>query len=1056
MIWDSFESLNKKQKGDVFENLCHDLLGELGFNLERQSNEGGGGADGGQDLIILEPDPLSKKLIPTCVVECKYRGANTIGGADIWSPLLAVMELNVPSLLIMTSWELTGPLKARLRSISQNSKWGISLRKLERGHIEALLNEHPKITKKYFPNEPSTQENDIKIRNLEPIIADLKAATKLKNNGKRNVQITIHNTESTARSVTIESEGQKSTQLLEAFQEKTVLLEVDANESGESVQVCDEHTKAQFAKLQSTPPVVSVSHIFVDPFNYIDKITNAINKGMTVLLSGKAGSGKSRIIAELLSTYSNGCKIDLSQNSYENGLIELLLEEIFSMPISEVRELPDEFIKKYLGKNANLSEVALNTLSIYIRREKVADHGFAEAAARLCTEWFHDNLLAIDNIHRLTLFDLDFLKTLSRTKKDMRLILATRSEEVDIKELETLTFINQHSGPKWKSFVIDESNTQRLLETYIDKTAKDDVTRGFLKPWTNIDTVQKFVLALKKLKAAGVLKQNLDGKFRILSLQGAHPSQQREIFTELKVLISDKLGNNLVEETLAAAAIFGFHFPVGFIEERIGTKGLQVLNRLEQLDIISSNELVNGELWMKFDHETTAQIAKQLVPSTLAFSLHKDVLGYICHESRYRNGHDDRKVGEHLYALGQYLKAAKKYHSYAQHQSKRGWYSDSLTTLRQAKSIIDKVDDILEAERLALEITIIHDFLECSLIGSASRDRRWKMLGAYKLALRLSGKELAGRYAGRYWFFKAKLERQNNPQLAEESMRKSLEIYGALYPRDRAESHAWFSNFLKKYGHERFLEATYHARRALFLARRCDEPVLRSRCLLHAGALYLEAGKPSKTPWWWSRAVDILSGTKDIGMLAFALADAAYVKALIQPEDHETYTSLLESLALSKQFDLDGVKIRSAINIANWSYYHGNQDESCLQYIDLARDALKKIHDPYKEALLDFTCLNFAKHHDKWKVDEITDKAISFLESWFQNQDKTTDGDVRIRNMISFFIANKNERILALVNANKNIGNSHWDKLLQGFELTDLEKGNPYYISQHKSYATYY
>ena len=82
-----------------------------------------------------------------------------------------------------------------------------------------------------------------------------------------------------------------------------------------------------------------------------------------------------------------------------------------------------------------------------------------------------------------------------------------------------------------------------------------------MTPWC----YQKFILALKKLKAAGVLVQDFSGKFDIYSLKGAHPNQQKEIFDEIKLLVARDISAELVENTIASAAIFGFQFPLSFV-----------------------------------------------------------------------------------------------------------------------------------------------------------------------------------------------------------------------------------------------------------------------------------------------------------------------------------------------------------------------------------------------------------------------------------------------------------------------------------------------------------
>lgn len=1055
MNWQSFDALNAKQKGDRFEDFCFDLLSELGFIVDRQSFTGNGGTDLGQDLVIQGQDPETGILRPTCVVECKFRYNATIGGPDLWSPLLAVLELNIPCLLIITSSELTGTLKSRMRNISQNSRWRISLRKIEGNHLEAIIKYCPRTLKKYFPEiseapvEPSTEVK------MLPIIADLKAATTIDSSGLRALELTIHNTSPKSCEVQIQVQGIMQNQRLLAFQEKTIRLNVDPHPEGDDVLIQKRHTSNQVVSLSSKPPIVPISHIFVDPFEYIQKITKSINDGATVLVSGKAGSGKSRIIAEVASQFKYSCLIDLSQNSFDLGLIDLILEVIFSMPIGEIRELSGRFIRNYLKHSTELPENALKALSDYIRQIKIEDRGFAEASARLCTEWFDGHLLSIDNIHKLTLFDLEFLRALTRHKKKMYLLLATRSETSDVRQKETLSFIEQHQNSNWHKFTIDSANTYRLLEAYIENAAEDKATIKFLRPWTNVDSIQNFILALKKLKAAGVLKQNFNGKFKVYSLQGAHPNRQKEILKELVELVSTSASPNIVDETLMAASIFGFQFPVSFIEKNVGRDGLKVLDRLEEIEITSALELVSGELWMQFDHETTAELAKQSVRSINALRLHQKVLEYLQEPRRYKAGRDDYRVAEHLKSMGQFMEAAHKYHAHATYQAMRGRYNDGLKTLGDAKEAIDSVDDFIERNRLALEIQIIHDFLDYSLIGSETPDRRWKMLGAFKLALCLSGNEKSGRMAGRYWFFKAHLERDENPNAAEKSIKKSLEIFDISNISDRAESHAWISNFLKRRGIDRFSEAVYHARQALRLTRSDDGGYLRARCLLHAGALFLEKGRPNKTVWWWGRAVESLSGTKNIGVLAFALADFAYIQALVHPTKPETRSTLMQSLTLANQFDLHHISARAAINLANWRYFFDYDETACLQLIIEAQEHIDIIEEKYQQALLDFSCLNFRRLHKELNLTEIQKRLFAFLDVWFEDGTKNIDGDKRISNILEYISTlgdEKAEKFLLKLNWYKK-------KTPGGFineHHNSRRQKNWYYIDHESAYATYY
>lgn len=1047
MIWKKFQTLTAKDKGNRFEDLCYDLLSEMNFVVDRQSFSGNGSADNGQDLIIQKPDPHTGELKPVCIVECKFRSNSTIGGADLWSPLLAVLELNVPSLLVITSSELTSTFKSRIRSISQNSRWGISFRKLERTHLEAIIQTYPNIIAKYFPELSEDQDgNGQHTLNIEPIIADIQAAMSIESDGQRKIEVTLHNTSPLERNVQIEMQGALQSIHLEGFQEKVVTLKAQAHPAGEDVLVKDETSECCVTHVHTKPPLVPISHIFVDPFGYVDKIIDALNTGATALISGRAGSGKSRVIAEVGARFKNTCIVDLSQISYEDGLVELLLEQIFSLPIAEIRELPDKFIQNFIGQNIELPQKALVALSEYIRQIKVEDTGFAEATARLCSEWFAGKLLAIDNIHRLTLFDLEFLKTLSRQKKEIHLLLATRIETKDMREMETLSFLEQHQSAKWKKFVIDASNTARLLQAYVNSAASDQTTRDFLKPWINVDSVQKFILALKKLKAAGVLTQTLDGKFRIYSLQGAHPDQQREILEELIALITKSVGGADVDSILAAAAIFGYHFSAEFIEHHFGLEGLNVLDRLEELEIISPLELLNGEQWMCFDHETTAELARENTRSLLRRRWHKNVLDYLLDHNRYVAGRDDGRIAEHYKAIGLFHNAAKAYHAHACFQAQRGRYNDCLNTLDRAKSSIDNVDSILIDEIRDLEIGIMHDFLKHAMMGSVTRDRRWRMLGAFKLALRLAGQEGTGRMAARYWFFKAQLERQEAPQNAELSMQKSLELCALDHMHDRAESHAWFSNFLKRQGVIRFADATYHVRQALYLTRHETGSSLRARCLLHAGALFLERRRPTKTPWWWSRAVDTLSGTKDIGTLAFALSDLAYIQALIHPNDPETRSTLLQCLTLAQQFDLHHIGARAAINIANWRYFFDFDEEACLALIKDAQSRIDITEDDYQQALLDFSCLNFKRLQNRLPINAQRERLVIFLEHWFADGSQALDGDQRLLNMLEYFWQTKDPAAKTLL-----------ERL--NFEDVVISMGNQknwYKINHGAAYATYY
>ncbi|AUQ52412.1 putative ATPase (plasmid) [Phaeobacter inhibens] len=1040
-MWDRFDELGPKEKGDRFEDLCFDLLSEMGFTVDRQSFSGRGGADGGQDLIIQTTDRNTGRLSPVCIVECKFRSRSTISGTDLWSPLLAVLELNVPSLLIITSSELASTFKSRIRSISQNSRWGISFRKLERKHLEALICKHPRILEKYFPDFPQDASPEV---GIEPIIADIKAATSIERDGKRGVEITLHNTSPVSRDVKIDVQGVVNSVHLGEFQEQTVSVKATGELGGEAIQIEDETAHTKVADVLTKPPVVPISHIFVDPFDYVAKIMSALQQGETVLVSGRAGTGKSRIMAEIATQFTQTCILDLSHSSYDTGLVELLLERVFGLPILEVRSLPHSFIQKFISQNTSLTAPSIDALSAYIRQASIEDRGFAEVTARLCTEWFADWLVAIDNIHRLTLFDLEFLKALARDKKDMNLLLATRTERADMREVGTLDFLEQYQGDKWRRFVIDAASTTRLLRAYTDTAAINAKTRSFLRPWTNVDSVQKFILALKKLKAAGVLAQNLDGRFTIHSLQGAHPDQQKDILEEIVALVANRLETDKADDVLAAAAIFGFQFPAEYIDEQFGDEGFEVLDRLEELEIVSSFDEIDGTQWLRFDHETTAELIRQNTRPLLARRLHARVLDHLLDETRYVHGRDDARIALHLEAVGKHLQAATRLHSHAGYWAARGRYDDCLASLDEAKCLLDRVVDPLEDARLNLEVTVLHDFLQYASSGAQTAERRWQVLGAFKLALRLSGQEATGRMAGRFWFFKAQLERDRAPDEAERSIAASLDLLNSEdHARERAESHAWMSNFLKRRGAGRFHEATQHVRQALKLVRSDTDMALRSRCLLHAGALFLEQGRPAKTPWWWARAVDVLSGTRDIGALAYAMSDYAYIRALTSPDGPDTRTILLECLTLAQQFDLHRIGARAAINAANWRYFHDFDEEACLKLVEDAQSRIDLIEDCYQQALLDFSCLNFQRLHNRFDLDRRQDRLFGFLNAWFANGSKTIDGDQRVRNMLAFLSRSDDARARHILS-------------VAGWAGVETKKESPYVMENGHAYATYY
>ena len=129
-----------------FENLCYDLLYELGFqNLNRR----GGTADRGRDIEAIWEirDPSGDIHLQEWLVECKFfkKGIpvrelhEKIQWADVEKPDV---------LLLITNSHLTAQAKDWLREIRDQKVY--SIRIWEHEKIEKLLLKHPSILEKYF------------------------------------------------------------------------------------------------------------------------------------------------------------------------------------------------------------------------------------------------------------------------------------------------------------------------------------------------------------------------------------------------------------------------------------------------------------------------------------------------------------------------------------------------------------------------------------------------------------------------------------------------------------------------------------------------------------------------------------------------------------------------------------------------------------------------------------------------------------------------------------------------------------------------------------------
>ena len=1053
-----------REGGHLFQKLCVDLLKAMRMTVRESVR---GGHDEGKDIIIFEyaePNELVPPQ-PSCFVECKSRHANAraLSKVDVAGVFLAIFKHKLNRILIMTNHEFNNELMNYLLDVNCNDHWGVKVTWMERSQLEDSLLANPEVCRAYFRDLP---QNEFERKaatagesGLQRLVADLKPLTPFAGSDNQ-LRLTVTNNFSEPVDLKVANVGafEKRTFKFHPFETRVFDFPMPSGstETWPNLELSGITLSGQAIEAEchiDGRPLIRVDHLYVDPFGYLDRlIALAEEKGCSLVL-GSAGSGKSRLLQEVATRISQPVQwIDLSEDSYAGSLSDHLLAAIFRLPRSDLLHLPVEFLEQSLIKRG-VGPLDAGTLAeLALREGNIDRNAAAETIAAVSCKLLVDQLVIIDNIHRLGPFDTKILQKMCAETSALRLMLSARGNEITRAELSTWV--------RWlarvqQSKIIDFDNVNRtqVMHAFITASARDERAEQFLKRFAGAHSLQQFVFALKELKAHGFLNQDGDGRFSTGRPSGSIPPRTYEqLYLSLIRAADLQTAPMILRLALDAAAVYGLTIPVEFIESAAGSEVFAAIDELVRLEIfVPLPARSRGGRLIRFDHELTHEIVYNSIGLMRRDSLHRKAADFISDATRFRPGIDSAPLAGHLEQVGAYRDAAIQYKEASNFLRREGQLVETIDALRKAHAAVVQHDD--DSERQHLEFAILEDTFRLEQQIGAPVDVLRRTLAALDILALLRGAYTDTRAeTGRLLGFRSDIE--SDPRLARrlaEGAVQALEACGTR--RDAGEALVRLGNLAKRDGD--FTRAGRLMTRALRMLKGPGLEDLRTTALLDFGAIFLEASRGRKVPLWWGRAVTVATQMVplDVAVLAHALADQAYASALFRPSEPDTPVMLERAYYMAKQRRLVQTQCRALINWANWCHFHLKDNSRALALVEEAESIANQQGLHYHAALIAFSRLNFMDVNVSPPVETLIAQLRTFLCSPHHIKGSIT-GDWRMRNMTALLLVLGDKQIWQLA---RTLDASRWHPFYGigiGDQLGELERENPYF--QGSGYATYY
>lgn len=1054
-----------------FQTMCTNLLEAMGFIVQER---GRGGHDAGKDIVIYRDsdNALLARSKPWGWVECKsITSGKNLSANNIAVSFGYLLAENIPIMIFMTNTKFTTPTINLFERINSNNNYGVKVSFIDVDMLEKYLTCYPKVYEEHF-SVKLTDPVDIDCKDF------IKGVTKAElsffsefADSENGINLTICNFGKTDAPLKVFVDDKEMGFVeLSPLQKHRISIPFDMRARKTWPQVRlerqgDNHLvslKASFNR----PPQIRVDSEFVDPHSWRIKVGSYLRESRIVYISGGAGVGKTRLLMESAHDLNKQLIwIDLSDGDYGTALINHIIAISFGLDVNSLVQLPPKMIRKFLyasGLSEDEAEVVVDYLKETSPTAGVSP--LVNVIATLSNKAFKEKIVVIDNIHRLSFVDTHLFDCLVSNPLSFSLICSARNKEIE----NMMLFNNLELGERSNKITrldLGDITAAELIDAFIKQAGANQKTRKFLKPFCHTKSFQQFFFALKIFKAKGVLNFTEQGQIIVSGeLVKCKMKDYKQLFAELMETFAEGTERNNARKVLELAAVYGLDVEAFFIYKQFGEEAREIINELVEREVLRHKKTIgySSEIY-SFDHELTRHfILESVGPATRAV-WNRKVIEFLRDEDNYVPGEMDGRLGEHYHAIGEHSDATISFLNFGNFRYRRGG-------IRDAEQIFEKA--LASAEQILVQSQNEHED-ETSYIYEAQA-----LEGIIKCKLELFGPEsiydfvrrldtlmqlypadnserepLKARincYFANYHVLRGNVVRSRN------YITKSIAEFRRLGKKaDLAASLDRAGNIEKKGGE--YLKAVDYAREAIKLFKQTNNVFGLSYAYLNCGAIFLEAGRPHKTVFWWRLAKKRVEGRVIAFKVGMAQTDYGSIVALMKPSDPDTLLEIQRGLYLAEKIGSDLLMMRGLINMANHLFFDSGSREhdKIKSLIKQAEKLAIAAKNDYIFHLCVFSMLNMQEVFNNSIKEECFRKmeefCLNFLTS-FANLSQI--GDNRITNMLHFTLTRNGMKLKAIVIEK---GESEVFKpFIDGNpeEIAYFERNNPYF--RNGLYRTFY